>query len=115
MLQNDIPIVLAAVPENPQLPTLIGQIQSLAKEKNITLSSLQSYEVEAANSKSPDKDFYSFSFVATGEGAYVDIIDFLSSLTNMQRVITIEELLIGKGGSTNLLQFNIKATAYFKR
>lgn len=115
LLQNDIPIVLAAIPQNPQLPTLMGQIQSLAKQKNVTIGNLQSYEVEAANAKNPNKDSYSFSFVITGKGSYADIVNFLSSLTNMQRVITIDELLIGKAGSANLLQFNMKGVAYFKQ
>lgn len=115
LLQNDIPIVLAAIPQNPQLPTLMGQIQSLAKQQNVTIGNLQSYQVEAANSKNPDKDFYSFSFVITGEGSYTDIVNFLSSLTGMQRVITIDELLIGKASSANLLQFNMKGVAYFKQ
>ena len=115
LLQNDIPIVLAAVPQDPQLPTLMGQIQSVAKNENITLTNLQSYEVEATNSKNTDKDFYTFSFVITGTGDYQNIINFLTSLTNMQRVITIEELSMGKGSSADLLQFNMKGTAYFKR
>lgn len=115
LLQNDIPIVLAAIPQNPQLPTLMGQIQSLSRQKNITINNLQSYEIEAANAKKPDKDFYSFSFVITGEGSYTDIVNFLSSLTGMQRVITVDELLIGKASSANLLQFNMKGVAYFKQ
>lgn len=114
LLQDDIPVVLVAIPQNPQLPTLIGQIQSLSRQKNVTISNLQTYEIEAANAKNPNKDFYSFSFVITGEGMYTDIFNFLSSLTNMQRVITIDELLIGKSTSANLLQFNMKGAAYFK-
>lgn len=115
LLQSDIPIIFAAIPENPQLPTLIGQIQALAKQQRITIGNLQTYEVEAANAKKSNKDFYSFSFVITGNGSYTDIVNFLSSLTSMRRVITIDELLIGKANSANLLQFNMKGVAYFKQ
>ncbi|MEK7559268.1 MAG: type 4a pilus biogenesis protein PilO [Patescibacteria group bacterium] len=114
LLENDIPIVLSAVPLDPQLPSLMGQVQSLARQNNIAISNLQSYEVEAANSKNTEKEFYSFSFVTTGSGSYTDIINFLSALTSMQRVITIDEILISKGGLSDSLQFNMKGTAYFK-
>ncbi len=115
LLQNDIPIILAAIPQNPQLPTLIGQIQALAQKQHVTIGNLQTYEIEAASAKNPNKDFYSFSFVITGEGSYTDIVNFLSALTSMRRVITIDELLIGKASSANLLQFNMKGVAYFKQ
>lgn len=115
LLQNDIPIILAAIPQNPQLPTLIGQIQALAQKQHVTIGNLQTYEIEAASAKNPNKDFYSFSFVITGEGSYTDIVNFLSALTSMRRVITIDELLIGKASNANLLQFNMKGVAYFKQ
>lgn len=113
-IQGDIPIVLAAIPKNPQLPTLMGQVQTIASQNNITLNGLQSFEVEAANSQPAEKDSYSFSFVVDAEGSYDDTLKFLSDLTTMQRVITIDELSISRRGDIDNLEINLKGVAYFK-
>lgn len=115
LIQNDIPIVLAAVPQNPQIPTLIGQIQAISSENNITLTSIQSFPVEAVSSETSGKDFSSFSFAVSGQGAYKDIINFMLSLTDIRRVISIESLSINKQNSSNNLGFNMKGTGYFKK
>lgn len=113
-IQDDIPIVLAAVPQDPQIPTLMGQVQTIARNNNISIKSMQSFQIEAANTEKPRKDFYSFSFAITGEGEYGNIISFLTSVTNVQRVVSVDSISITKRSSSQNLEFNVRATAYFK-
>ncbi len=113
IIKDDIPVVLASVPQDPQIPNLMGQIQTLAKRNNISISSIQSFQVEAANAENK-KDFYSFPFSITGQGAYNDITNFLSSITGLQRVVSIDKVSISKRGSSQNLEFSIKGAAYFK-
>lgn len=113
LIQEDIPVVLAAIPNNPQAPTLMGQIQTLAKENNIAITSIQSSQVEALAEGVIDKKFSTFSFTVAGEGNYNSIINFISSLTNMQRVISIDNLSISKERESGNL-FVINGKSYFK-
>ena len=113
-IQNDIPIVMAAVPQDPQLPVLMGQLQSLAKTNNISVINIQSFEVEAISSSEEKKDFSTFSFSITGGGSYENIISFISSLVNMRRVISIETFSINRDTGKQNLQFDLKGTTYFK-
>ncbi|MEK7185981.1 MAG: type 4a pilus biogenesis protein PilO [Patescibacteria group bacterium] len=114
LIENDIPLVLEAIPQNPQLPTLTGQLQALAAINNITVSNIQSFEVEAINNSPEKKDFSSFSFSVSGEGSYENIVSFVSSLVNIRRIIGLETFSIDRKSNTQNLVFNVKGKAYFK-
>lgn len=118
LIQSDLPIVLASIPKNPEVPTLLAQLQSIAKNSNIILTNLQSFQVEAEPPSTDQSKYSSFSFSISGQGSYEDITKFLSSLTKMQRVLSIDTLSINKKSSETeqgLLQFNILGKAYFKK
>lgn len=115
-IQNDIYVVMNAVPKDPQLPTIMGQIQALSQRNNIDISSIQSFEVEAVGISNKPKDFSSFSFSVSGNGSRESIANFASSLVGMQRVISVENLSISKNAnpSSQTVSFDLKGKAYFK-
>jgi Tfp pilus assembly protein PilO len=76
-LQSDLPIILGAIPKSPEIPLLIGQIQTLSQENNISVGGIQSFEVEAANAEVTKKDPKTFSFAFSGRGSYENMITFL--------------------------------------
>lgn len=116
LIQADVPVVLASVPQGPEVPLLLGQMQSIAKNSNITFDSLQSFQVEAVSSSTNQNKYSSFSFSASLQGSYNDVIKFLSSFVNMQRVISIDTLSINKkGDQAGTLQVDILGKAYFKK
>jgi len=110
-LTPDLPIILAAVPKNPEIPTFAAQIQSVTKSSNLDLVSFQTFEVELNSSL---KTFSSFSFALTTEGTYNDISRFLKSLTSMQRIIAIDNISLTKKSVGNSLQLNLKGRAFFR-
>ncbi|OGH21352.1 MAG: hypothetical protein A2958_00945 [Candidatus Levybacteria bacterium RIFCSPLOWO2_01_FULL_38_13] len=115
LLESDIPIVFAAIPKEPEAPTLMGQIQALAQNSNIKIENAQTFQVEAINKDRSSKEYISFHFTIQGQGSFKDTLDFLSSLGNMQRVISLDTISVGKKiNQENLLQIGIKGTAYFK-
>ena len=115
-IQNDLQVVLDAVPKDPQLPTLMGQIQALAQRNNISISNIQSFEVEAFLAPENLEDSSSFSFSVSGSGTQENIISFASSLTGVRRVISIDNLSVARGPSSNpqSISFDLKGKAYFK-
>ncbi|MCL5113586.1 MAG: type 4a pilus biogenesis protein PilO [Patescibacteria group bacterium] len=116
LMQTDVPVVLDSIPQDPEVPLLLGQIQSIAKNSNVTFNNLQSFQVEAVSSSTNQNKYSSFSFSASLQGSYNDLIKFLSTLVNMQRVISIETISINKkGDQAGVLQIDILGKAYFKK
>jgi len=113
-LQNDIPSVLASVPNNPDVPLFLAQLQSVIDNTNLIITSLQSYQVETVNPKAANKKYSSYSFSFSGNGSYENISRFISTLLNMQRIISIENFSIGKSNQPGLLQLTLRGTVYFK-
>lgn len=116
LLQKDIPFVLSAIPKNANIPLLLAQVQSVAQNNNVRLKNLQNFQVELFNEKGINKQFYSYFFSLSGEGSYDNIQNFVSSLVNIQRIISIETFSVNKTENTNeLLQFTLKGLAYYKK
>lgn len=116
-LQNDLPIIIDAISLTPNVHLLFAQIQTAALQSNIALKSLQSFEVEAlTNNKASAKQYYSYSFSMSGSGNIEDIQNFVSTITNMQRIINIEIFAINNTSLQNAqsLEFDIQGIAFFK-
>lgn len=115
LIQEEIPIVLSALPENPQVPNLIAQIQALGKTNNINLNGVQSNSILAAGNQEPAIGYFAFNFSTGGEGTYENIVAFLTDLTSMRRSLDINSISISKGTDSNSLQFTIQGTTYYKK
>lgn len=114
-MQNDLPIITDAITIQPNVHLLFAQIQGAAQKSNIKLSKLQNFEVEILrNSKTPGKKYYSYSFVIAGNSSFENISDFVSTITNMQRIIDIDIFSISTAAKNDSLEFNIQGTAFFK-
>ena len=115
-IQTDLPIITDAITLQPDAHVLFAQVQGASQKSNVKIKKLQNFEVEILkNSKTPSKKYYSYSFVVAGSGLFENISDFVSTITNMQRVIDIDIFSISSTlGQTNL-EFNIQASAFFKQ
>ncbi|MCL5433167.1 MAG: type 4a pilus biogenesis protein PilO [Patescibacteria group bacterium] len=115
LMTDDIPVILSAIPQNPMIPILTGQIQAIADNSNVSIKRLQVSSVEISNSKKEAINYYSFNFSLDIRGTYDNIKNFLSVLTDFDRIITIDTLSLSKDSlNENDLQLNLKAKAYFK-
>lgn len=115
-LQSDLPIITDAISIRPDVALLFAQIQGAAQKSNIQIKKLQNFEVEILkNINTPGKKYYSYSFVIVGNAPFEDIENFVSTITNMQRIINIEIFSItSQTEQDGSLGFNIQATAFFK-
>lgn len=112
-LQPDLPIILNAIPKDSEVPLFAAQIQSVANNSNITIDSFQTFEVEISKNPNP-RQYSSFAFALTAEGTYNDLSNFLSNLSNMQRVAGIDTLSLTKrSGISNSLQLTLKGKTFF--
>jgi Tfp pilus assembly protein PilO len=117
-IKNDLPVVYDAVPISAQIPPLVAEIQTIAKNSNVKLDNFQTFTVDLSNTVPTNKKYSSFDFGFSSEGTYPDIINFMNQLSNFQRIITIDNISIStinnKDESNGTLQLNFKGTVLFK-
>ena len=116
-LQNDLPLVTDAITLQPDAHLLFAQIQAFAQKSNIKLKKLQNSEVEIVrNEKAVGKQYYSFPFSVAGSGSFEDLFNFISDITNMQRVINIDLFTLNNisGQDNRSLNFTIQGITFFK-
>lgn len=116
LLENDLPVIFSAIPQKPNSPTLLGQIQTLDQESNIMLERIQSSQVELTKLKDDVSGYSSFAFSFDGQSlAYQEFLDLLSSLTNFDRIITIDSISTNFTEKDNALKISLRGKAYFKK
>jgi Tfp pilus assembly protein PilO len=115
ILAPDLPVIFDAIPIEPAAPILVGQIQALAKKSNLSLSNIHVYEVQltsiASNSAAPS----SFVFSLDAKGNYENMLLFVSDITNINRIITIESIAIARDTRTSTLVLSLRGREYFKK
>lgn len=112
-IQSDLPIILDAIPQKPEAPTLVAQIQSIAKDSSVEISK---FDVAPVNLQAQNASTSSsFSFELTGQGNYDNLQRFMSDLINMQRVVSVDSISISKDVAGEGLEINIKGSSYFKK
>lgn len=110
-LQNDLPLIFAAVPKESEVPLFAAQLQALAQNSNAQLVSLQTFEVDVK--AKPPKNYLSFNFALVAEGSYNDLGKFLDNLISMQRVVSIDSMSLTKKTGGNTLQLTLKGKTIF--
>lgn len=113
-ISDDLPFIMNAIPNTPNAPEMLAQIQSVAKDssitiKNIGIDPIQLTKPVVTNNRS------SLSFTLSGQGTYQNMSNFLSILINIQRTISINSISITRESEgTGIINSTIKGTAYYK-
>lgn len=117
-VQNDLPVITDAIPTSAQIPLLVADIQTIAKDADLKLNSFQTLEVNLSKATITDKSYSSFNFGLSAQGNYQQMTTFLDNLTNFQRIIVITDISISKPNNinnTDVLQLGIQGKAFFKK
>lgn len=116
-IKNDLPVVYDAIPTSAEIPPLMAEIQTIAKNSNLKLNSFQTFTVDLSGKETKNK-YSSFDFGFSGEGAYSDITNFMNQLLDFQRVLAIDNVSISKLSNnektSGILQLSFKGTVLFK-
>lgn len=112
-IRNDIPLIMDAIPNEPDAPSLVGQIQTVGKDSNVQLNNVEILPVNLVSVSSTTSS--SFSFNVSGSGSYENTQKFIDDLTNMQRALAIESVQLSKGAENDLFSFTIQGLAYYKK
>jgi Tfp pilus assembly protein PilO len=114
-LTGDLPVVFDAMPQKPEVPKLLAQINGVLSRSNLQSTSLRTYGVEITPGKQISSErAASFVFSLEAEGTYEDIISFIQKVTHINRLITIETVSIAKDDKKAVLILNLRGREYFK-
>lgn len=112
-LQKDLPILYTAIPPEPNVTTLVGQIQTIAQKSQVNLLQVQTLPVDVTGVVSTQ--FNSFAFALDISGSYANIQSFLKSLTSYNRIVTIDAVSLTKSlTDTTTYNLSVRGRTYFK-
>lgn len=115
LLEKDLPIVFAGIPQAPSAPLLVGQIQFLALESSLVITGLQVFQVELSQ-KTDKNELSSFVFSLEAQGTTPQLTNFLNSLLGFERIIILNNISLAKSSDKEeVLKLNLKGRAYFKK
>lgn len=123
-LQNDLPIINAALPKEPTATELAAQIQGLAASAQVDLLHLQIQQIELAN-KNPlassqnqlgTNQYVAYNFSFDIDGQYDEIMRFVDIFSSFQRIASIESASLTAGDrTTNSFSLSVRAKTYYKQ
>lgn len=112
-IESDIPFIIDAIPEDPKVPTLVGQIQSLGQESSIQILNIEVFPVSLIAATSTQSS--SFDFNVSGNSSYENMEKFIDDLSNMQRALSISGIQTSISTENENIDFIIKGKAYYKK
>ncbi len=112
IVQQTLPLALQAIPSAPDTLQLVGLLQGLAKQDNVTLTQLQIFPVEISQTQSTKP--LSYIFVVGTEGTYADSVIFLTHITNFNRIVTIDSLSLASD-INDQFRTTVKGEAYAQK
>ena len=114
-LTGDLPVVLEAMPEKPEAPKLVAQVNALLSQSHLTATSIRTYGVEITpDKKVPLNQAASFVFSLEAEGTYNDMFVFIQRLSHINRLITVEQISIDKESGKDMIVLSLRGREYFK-
>jgi Tfp pilus assembly protein PilO len=114
IIQPDIPFILDAIPENPEAPTVVGQIKKLGEENSIIVTNIEVFPVNLSTKNTSRSADFTFSII--GNSDFINAQKFLNDLTNMQRVLSITSIQLSENPKIeNQIDFIFKGSAYYKK
>jgi Tfp pilus assembly protein PilO len=114
-LENDVPVVLDAMPQKAEAAKFLGQVNALLARSQLQVRSLRTFGVELTPDKKPgDGKAFSFLFSLEAEGSYEDMLSFIQSITRINRLVVVSSVDIDKDEKDGGLILNLQGRQYFR-
>lgn len=99
--RNRLPIILQSVPDRANPETLVRQIEALALQNSLTMTSFSLTDaVLIGTSKKPDTSD-ELPFTVTVTGSYQNLLSFTKSMQNLRRPVQIDSFAINSSLKEN--------------
>lgn len=115
-IEPELSYVYNALPKTAEVPGLIGQFATLGTQNNVIVSRVQIYEVDLTKTQEGAQKFSTVGFSIEAQGTYINILKYINSVTDFERIITIDTISLSKGTEKDAnLKLSIRGKAYFKK
>lgn len=115
-MQNDLPVVLEAIPTTANITNFVAQLQTVGEENNMQIASIQTYPVDVSSLVGPTTRYSSFAFTIDGAGSPTNISHFLTEISSFNRLVVLDNISLNQTlQGSSLLRLTIKGKVYFKR
>lgn len=112
---NDLPFIMNALPQKPEIPEFVAQLNTLLSRTNLKVNALRTFGVELTpDKKLTSKNASSFLFSLEAEGTYEDMLSITRSISRFNRLTVIESVSIIKGTDKDTLILNLRGRQYYK-
>lgn len=122
-IQSDLPIIFAALPQEPNFPPFLKNLEGTASDSAVLVIGLKFREItlfekgekKAATSSADFTPPDSLSFDLSAAGSYSALSSVLQKIERGARLVNIGEVNLGsaEGTSSAELRMSLKALAYF--
>ncbi len=109
-LQTVWPVVDAAVPDAPNVGSLVGQVQEIAHQYALEITNIQTFPVELTKQSTQLATDTSFAFTISVDGPPDDLQAFVLALAKFDRVVRIESITLSNDEKSSL---TVRLRAYF--
>lgn len=115
-LESDLPFVFRAFPKTPDVTLFVGQLAALGIQNNVQINRVQTFEVELTKTQEGVQKFSTVSFSLDAAGDYQNLLNYLTSLTNFERIVIIDTISLTKGTDKDTnLTLGVRGKIFFKR
>ncbi len=113
-IENELNLVGESLPQNPALPILIKQLESLARLSSVNLESIR-YEKTNLQGELAKEESQATSFNIALTGSYQNLKQFLNSLDTLRRIISVESFVFSSKieEEIQIMALTINAQAYY--
>ncbi len=113
VLGSQLTTVQNALPDTPSTTKLMGEIRAIAKNTNVTISSIKISGVPLSKSQIKLDNVSSFEFTVEASGNYNDLYNFSTSLVNFDRLVTLEIIGFNKDVKSSNLVLDVTGRVYY--
>lgn len=118
-LELDLPIILNAVPETPEVPLFVAKIQKLSTTSHVSLEHLGTFQIDLIKQNTAENQPNlpsTFNFSLDIQGTFANTTAFITDLSKLDRLITIDSIsFTKKSGPLELISLGIRGKAYYKK
>jgi Tfp pilus assembly protein PilO len=112
-ISQDISVITDAIPQEPNAPILAALIQGAAKNSSAEITSINVSQIDLGSQ--PATLSSAFVFSVSAHGSYDSLMNFINSISDMQRAVTIDSLHFTNGGSSSDIKAEIAGSAFYKK
>lgn len=113
-VESDLYLVDQALPKDPHLSTLAKELEALARRTKVTIGTIQ-FNQTTLRGEPPAESQTTVKFSLAAGGNYLNLKDFLQSLSSLRRIILVQSFSFKTGKvEKEALNLNINADAYYE-